>query len=99
MKILTANDLLSGGVVFLTADGAWTPFISLAHISQNDDTARKLEISGEKAVSEQIIVEPFFIDITIENGAPRPVRFRERLRVSGPSVRSDFSKPFFREVA
>lgn len=99
LKILTANGLHSGGVVFLTSHGDWSPFIALAQISDDDDTAQKLESSGQQAVGEQTIVEPFFIDITIENGVPHPVRFRERLRVGGPSVRSDFSKPLFKEAA
>jgi len=99
LKILTANDLHSGGVVFLTSQGDWSPFISSAHLSDNEQNMKELEVIGQGAVRAQIIVEPFFIDVLIENGIPLPVRFREQLRVSGPSVRSEFSKPFFQEAA
>ena len=99
LNILTANSLLSGGVVFLTNHGDWSQFISLARVFDDDDSVQNLEASGQQAVGEQIIVEPFLINITIEKGVPRPVRFRERLRVGGPSVRNDFSKPLFKEVA
>ena len=98
-KILTANDLRSGGVVFLTAHGDWSPYISHALVCDDSETAEKLEISGQRAVNEQIIVEPFFIKVTIKNSVPLPVRFREQLRTSGPSVRTEFSKPEFNEAA
>ncbi|VAV95475.1 hypothetical protein MNBD_ALPHA08-1451 [hydrothermal vent metagenome] len=98
-KILTANDLRSGGVVFLTSHGNWTPFISQALVCDDNNTTESLETSGQQAVSEQIIVEPFLIDVIIKNTVPHPVRFRERLRVYGPSVRAEFSKPAFSEAA
>ena len=99
LKILTANDLLSGGVVFLTAQNSWSPFISHARLCDEPDTEQELEAFGQQAVARQIVVEPFLIAVTLENGVARPVRFREQLRVGGPSVRSDFSKPLFKEVA
>lgn len=98
-NILTANDLLSGGVVYLTSQNNWSPFISQAHVSDGAATNEHLESVGYQAEAEQIIVGPFLIAVTIENGIPRPTRFRERLRVNGPSVRSEFSKPTFKEVA
>ena len=98
-KILTANDLHSGGVVFATANGDWSPFISQAQLSDDASTSEKLEAHGQHAVESQIVVEPFFIDVTLQNGLPHPVRFREQLRVNGPSVQAAFSKPAFLEVA
>lgn len=99
LHILTANSLLTGGVVYLTSDNSWSPFISLAQVSDDFKTTERFEALGLKAEAEQSIVGPFLITVTIENDIPRPTRFRERLRVSGPSVRNDFSKPIFREVA
>jgi len=98
-KILTANNLLSGGVVYLTSKNSWSPFISQAQVSDDVDTIERLETTGLRAEAEQIIVGPFLVAVTIENGIPLPTRFRERLRVNGPSVRSEFSKPIFKEVA
>ncbi len=99
LEILTANNLHSGGVVFLTPQGDWSPFVILAEIFANAETTEKLETSGRQAVDAQIIVGPYPVAVTIEDGVPRPVRFREQLRVGGPSVRSDFSKPLFKEAA
>jgi len=99
LKIMTANDLHSGGVVFLTGQNDWSPFISHARLCDEPDTERELEAFGQQAVARQIIVEPFLIAVTLENSVAHPVRFREQLRVGGPSVRSDFFKPLFSEVA
>jgi len=99
LKILTANDLLSGGVVFATREGNWSPFITQAELSSDSQTEDRLVAVGNQSVDTQTIVGPFLIDINIENGIPVPKRYREQLRVSGPSVRTDFSKPALREVA
>jgi len=99
LQILTANSLLTGGVVYLTSQNNWSSFISLAQVSDGADTIKRLESTGLRAEAEQIIVGPFLIDVTVENDIPRPTRFRERLRVNGPSVHAAFSKPIFKEAA
>ncbi len=91
-QIVTASDLRSGGVVFLTTTGGWSPYISSALISEPAEAVLVLEKQGLQAVAEQIIVAPYLIDINMENGLPNPVRFREQLRVNGPSVQANFRK-------
>jgi hypothetical protein len=98
-KILTANDLHSGGVIYAADNGNWSQFITQAVLSDEGVSEEKLISIGKLAVSTQKAVEPFLIDIEIENGIPVPVHFREQLRVNGPSVRSDFSKPHYYEAA
>jgi len=99
MKILTANGLHSGGVVFATGDGKWSAFITQAQLSSDSETEEALLAMAKQSVETQTIVEPFLIEIDVINGMPVPKRYREQLRVSGPSVRSDFSKPALQEVA
>jgi hypothetical protein len=91
-KVLTANHLLSGEVVFLAEGELWTPRISEALIAENDEEERWLEQAGARAVGAQIIVEPYLIDVTRHGGATRPVRFREKIRTLGPTVRPDLGK-------
>jgi len=98
-QVLTANDLRSGGVVFLTPKGDWSPYIAMASVSDNCCSAEQLEAQGQRSVADQLIVGPFLIDVNTESGVPSPVRFREQLRVNGPSVIAEFRKPVFSEVA
>lgn len=94
-QVLTANSLINGNVVFLTSDNDWSPFIAQAQICQDDAQLEALEAIGHQAVDNQVIVEPFLIEVIVENDLPKPVRFREQLRVNGPSVRADFAKPAY----
>jgi len=99
IKILTANDLRSGGVVFASDDNSWSPYISQAQLASDSTMMEALTIRGEQAVNSQLVVEPAFIEVVVENGLPRPLRFREQLRVNGPSVQTTFLKPAYDEVA
>jgi len=91
-QVLTASDLRSGGVVFLTESGDWSPYISKALISENSAVVEMFEKQGQLSVAEQKIVGPYLMEINLENGLPNPVRFREQLRVNGPSVQAEFRK-------
>ena len=98
-QILTANDLLSGGVVFLSTEGNWSSTISDAWISDNSESVELFESLGRRAEKKQLVVGAFLIDIKIENGSPQPIRFREQLRVNGPSLNVEFNKSIVRDVA
>ncbi|RLA05802.1 MAG: DUF2849 domain-containing protein [Gammaproteobacteria bacterium] len=69
-QILTANNLHSGGVVFLSTEGGWSPYISQAWVSDNSETDLLFEALGRRAAKKQLIVEPFLIDVSVENDEP-----------------------------
>lgn len=91
-KVLTANHLLSGEVVFLAEGELWSPHIAEALVTGADDDTAWMEAAGERAVAAQVIVEPYLIDVERVGHAPVPVRYRERLRTRGPTVRPDLGK-------
>lgn len=86
-KVITANDLGDGRVVFLTAVGGWTHAIGEARILEDGD-----DLDGGMALARQqeqarVIVEPYPIDVTIGDGNPVPVRLREKIRADrGPTI-------------
>ena len=57
MKILTANHLATGDVVYLSTDG-WRPFVHEARIADNDDKADELVSRGNSDARANIVVEP-----------------------------------------
>lgn len=85
-QIITANDLLSGEVVYLTASGAWSRAHSSAALFDHADRAGKqLE---EIAHTDISIVGPYLAAGKIGNNqAVAPVHFREVFRATGPSNR------------
>lgn len=82
-KVVTANALLEGDVVYLTADDRWTRRIDEAEVI--DDAAhgdlRLLDASARSAE----VVGVYLADVAIEDGVPIPTHFRETFRTKGPS--------------
>jgi hypothetical protein len=82
---ITANDLAEGHVVWLAADGSWTRSLGAARIFAPDETEAGLA-EGRAAERARRVVGAYAVEVERLAGAPRPVRFRERLRATGPSV-------------
>lgn len=93
LQILTANDLRSGRVVYYTSDGEWSAYITDAQIARDELAADRLITKGEQAEQSQAVVGAYLIDLDPEYDLPVPVRFREKLRVGGPSIHQSFKKP------
>lgn len=82
-KVLTANDLLEGDVVYLAASGKWTRELCEAKPIDNQADAdaelrRAMARPGD-------IVEPYLIDVAVDADGPRPTHFRETFRSRGPT--------------
>lgn len=86
LQVLTANRLSDGLAVFCRSDGTWTPYIDHAAGAGSDDARRDLEARGERAVADQHVVDPYLIDVVEDGGSFEPVRLRERIRATGPTV-------------
>ena len=83
-KIVSANELHSGETIYLTASG-WSPDIAGAVVGFNAVAAEGLL---QRALGEpHLAVGPYLIDVTLgADGRPEPVRLREQMRVTGPTV-------------
>jgi hypothetical protein len=86
-KVITANELREGRVVFLTPDGGWSQDISDARVV---DDGADLEAANAYAKAQhdaRIVVEPYPIDVTVTAGVPVPQRLREKIRADrGPTI-------------
>jgi sulfite reductase (NADPH) hemoprotein beta-component len=91
-KILTANDLRDGDVVFLGPD-RWVLDCDQALIAFTPEDAARFEAAGAKARSESRIADPYLVEVAVlPDGTPRPLHYREVLRTRGPTVRLDLGK-------
>jgi len=91
MQIITANDLKTGLVVYLAADGGWTTALRESRVLADATEARTLLAQAETTTVRQVVA-PYLIDVVCDDGSPRPARFRETIRAEGPTIPSDFSE-------
>lgn len=81
-KVVTANHLLEGDVVYQTADG-WTRELSRAELLTDEAHADLRLIEASQQTDE--IVGAYLADVLAEGDAPAPAHFREAFRATGPS--------------
>jgi hypothetical protein len=89
ISVLTANRLHDGIVVFLDAEGAWVQGIDGAAVARSPDEAEALQAQGARDAAANLVVEPYLAEVRESGGRLVPVRFRERVRVEGPSILGD----------
>jgi len=83
--ILTANELLSGAVVYFTADGTWVEQIGQARLFNPDQVSERDEALA-KAMGETMLLSVELEVARLENGVIIAHRLRERIRASGPTA-------------
>lgn len=92
-KVLTANILTDGIVVYLTADGAWTEQLPKARFVTDEAEQTRLLHESEQDVERRIIVDPYLMDAADGANGPEPVSQRERIRATGPTIPTHFNTP------
>lgn len=97
MEIVTANELLSGAVVYLGADGAWYTGLEKARLFASDEAeARDAAVAQAKNSTRLVGIETE--RVTAQAGRVLPNRLRERIRAEGPTApygpeRQDLGEP------
>jgi uncharacterized protein YjbI with pentapeptide repeats len=82
-KIVTANDLLTGEVIYQTDNNSWTKHLIKAEILEQAILANeRLETAK---LQEFKVVGAYLIDVSLSTLGPAPCHFRERFRSKGPS--------------
>lgn len=81
-KVVTANALLEGDVIYQTATG-WTRTLAEAEVltDEADADLRMIDASSQQAE----VVGVYLADVALDDGPPRPTHFREDFRAKGPS--------------
>ncbi|GAA4229351.1 DUF2849 domain-containing protein [Sagittula sp. NFXS13] len=82
-KVVTANALMSGEVVYLSADDQWTPRLTEAEVLTDEAHAQLRLVEASARQSE--IVGVYLADMAPTDTGPEPVHFREEFRRTGPS--------------
>ena len=89
MQMIIASRLTDGRVVFADEVGQWADSIADGLVLDSEEEASKRLADAEQSVRENEVVDPYVIDVLVEDGRRRPARVREAIRAFGPSVRTD----------
>lgn len=91
-KVMTANRLRDGEVVFLTRSGQWNERIDEAVLALEPQALAALEVRAEEDVKATLVTGPYLFDAERIDGKIRATHIRERMRTVGPTVRLDLGK-------
>ena len=94
-RIISANDLLNGDVVFFTEADAWSRKATAAAVYRTDAAAEDALIRAARQSGRAVGPALVDIDFGMDGGAPR--RLRERIRRDGPTVGAALYLKFFRQ--
>lgn len=83
-KVVTANHLLEGDVIYMTASGEWTRDLTEAELLSDEAVAEERLISAQQQTA--VTVGAYLADAKVgDDGRPAPTHFREEFRRTGPS--------------
>lgn len=82
-KVVTANRLREGDVVYLTADDRWSPLHNDAELIEDEAHAQMRLLHA--AAQKLLVVGAYLADAKPGPNGPEPTHFREEFRTRGPS--------------
>ncbi len=91
MKVITANKLTFGEVVYWTESGDWQSSLQQAQVLDDAGADRALKLAAE-SVQRCEVVAPYAFAVRVEHGRITAISAREQIRARGPSVRPDMGK-------
>lgn len=80
IQVVTANRLLDGAVVYLTARGAWSERLSESALWRGQEEAEAALKASEKDVEARVVVGPYLFDVVETAEGVQATSARERIR-------------------
>lgn len=84
-KVVTANDLIEGDVIYMARNGSWVREMCMAWLIE-DETEANTQLALAEA-EPGVAVGPYLADAQSGPTGPVPTHFREAFRAKGPSNR------------
>lgn len=82
-KVVTANALIEGDVVYLTSDDTWSRDLAEAEVLTDEADAYLRLLQAQARAAE--IVGAYLAEVAPGPDGPEPTHFREDFRRKGPS--------------
>ncbi len=85
-KVISANRLADGTVVYAGRDGSWFERLSQAKIFASKAEAEAGLLVAQNDAKRNLVVEPVVVEVTEDAGGLRAVTLREAIRARGPTI-------------
>ena len=82
-KVITANALIEGDVIYLAANDSWTRDMCMAEVLTDEAHAQIRLLDAQLQSAEAVGV--YLADVKPGQSGPEPAHFREDFRRRGPS--------------
>ncbi|MDU8910598.1 DUF2849 domain-containing protein [Aestuariicoccus sp. MJ-SS9] len=82
-KVVTANALIEGDVIYLAEDDSWTRDLACAEVLSDEAHAQLRLLDAARRTAEAVGV--YLADVRPGPRGPEPAHFREDFRRKGPS--------------
>jgi len=91
-RVVIANRLRDGVVVFLAQGENWSETIDDCRLAADAAEAQQMMEIAQRAIGAQLVVGPELIEVERSEEGIVPKKRRERIRATGPSIRTDLGK-------
>lgn len=89
-RVITANRLIDGAVVWRDGAGRWRKNFNCAVASDDEGTMAAMLAAAEEDAASGVVIAPYEVEVDIlpsaVSGVTVPTRLRERIRAFGPTV-------------
>src|SRR3546814_19762134 len=89
LRVVTANRLRQGDVVYLTVSGTWSHHLNESRASDDKSDLEAMLAKAADDVAARLVVGPYAFEVVEIDGILQPLSAREIIRAAGPTVRSD----------
>jgi len=90
LKVVTANRLREGDVVYLTDTGKWSTHLNESRVTRDAEELQAMLAEAAADVAARKIVAPYEMEVVEVDGILQPLSAREIIRAAGPTVRADY---------
>ena len=93
VQAVTANRLSDGEVVFWADREEGSPWVeAFSAATLFNDKAHADAVAEIAKAQVTTVVDPYPIDVSLADGVPVPISYRERVRALGPPIHPDMGK-------
>jgi hypothetical protein len=85
-KVISANRLADGMVVYAGRDDSWAVRLSQAKVFASKAEADAGLLVAQNDAKRNLVVEPVVVDVTEDTSGLRAVTLREAIRALGPTI-------------